>query len=299
MNQNDFHSGYCAVIGRPNVGKSTLLNALIGEKLSIISDKPQTTRNRIQMIYTDESMQIVFLDTPGVQRPINKLGEAMLERSRESLDEVDCALFLVDCGPIGGPLDSNIFAMLEGVDIPLILVLNKIDEVTPEEAAEKKAAYEAMNRFEAVIPISAKNHDNLDVLLAKLRELLPEGPMYFPEDMITDRTERFVISEIIREKCLHNLREEIPHGIFVGIDQMKKREGREFYDIDATIYVEKASHKGMVIGKGGKMLGTIGSEARKEIERLIDCRVNLKLWVKIEKDWRKKKKKVDEFGYGM
>ena len=298
MTDRNFHSGYCAVIGRPNVGKSTLLNALIGEKLSIISDRPQTTRNKIQIIYTDENMQVVFLDTPGVQTPINSLGETMLVYSKESLKEADCIFMLFDCGPKGGRLDSQVLALLDEIrDIPVVAILNKMDEVDEKTWKNRVEEYRREHHFYDVIPISAKEGRNLGVLKGTLFTLLPPGPMYYPSDMITDRSERFLVSEIIREKCLHLLRQEIPHGIFVGIDQMKEGENKDSYDIHATVFVEQKSHKGMVIGKGGAMLKKIGTLARKDIEKLLDAKVTLHLWVKIEKDWRKKKNKLRDFGY--
>ncbi len=317
-----FHSGYCSVIGRPNVGKSTLLNELIGEKISIISNKPQTTRNTIQLIYTDDRMQVVFLDTPGVQIPKNELGEAMLKVSKDALDGVDICLFVTDTSKSMGPLDHKILEELQKLkDTPIILILNKIDsllEADPDEEAGPSesyrphleqgqtaeeyldklvATYKDMGLFHSIIALSAKKGDNIDQLKDAIYELLPEGPMYFPEEMITDRSERFVVSEIIREKCLNNMSDEIPHGIYVAVDSMKMRENGKMMDIQATIFVEKDSHKGMVIGKGGKMLGLIGKQARLELERFLDTRINLKLWVKVEKNWRKQKKKVKKFGY--
>ncbi len=318
-----FHSGYCSVIGRPNVGKSTLLNELIGEKISIISNKPQTTRNTIQLIYTDDRMQVVFLDTPGVQIPKNELGEAMLKVSKDALDGVDICLFVTDTSKTMGPLDHKILDELKKLkETPIILILNKVDslydalpedeEAGPSESYRPKLregqtaedylnklieAYEGLGIFHSIIPLSAKKGQNIDQLKEAIYNLLPEGPMYFPDDMITDRSERFVVSEIIREKCLNNMSDEIPHGIYVAVDAMKMRENGKMMDVQATIFVEKESHKGMVIGKGGKMLGLIGKQARLEIERFMDTRINLKLWVKVEKNWRKQKKKVKRFGY--
>ncbi|WP_308539655.1 GTPase Era [uncultured Murdochiella sp.] len=293
-----FHSGYVAVIGRPNVGKSTLITRLLGEKLSIISNKPQTTRHKLQFIMTDERMQAIFLDTPGVQIPKNALGETMLKISREALEGVDLCLFVTDVSSRIGPLDRLILERLKTIrSIPLVLLLNKIDLSSAEMVEAEKRRYEELGIFRAVLPISAKEEEDLDALTTLLYELLPEGPQYFPDDMVTDRSERFIITEMIREKCLYHMQEEIPHGIHVGIDSMKKRSDRELYDIYATIYCEKLSHKGMVIGKGGTKLGRIGREARKDIEALIDCPVNLKLWVKVDKNWRKNKQKVDRLGF--
>lgn len=293
-----FHSGFCSVIGRPNVGKSTLLNRLIGEKLSIISDKPQTTRNQIHMIYTDDRMQVVFKDTPGVQMPKNELGEAMLKLSMDALDGIDVAIFVTDMSETVGKLDSRIIEALRRIaHTPIIMVLNKLDEADETAARALVEKFEAMGIFSQVLALSAKTNQHVDALVEALYRHLPEGPMYYPEDMITDRTERFVVSEIIREKCLNLMQDEIPHGIFVGIDGMHEREDKLITDIFATIFVEKESHKGMVIGKGGRMLGRIGHDARLEIQTLLDAKVNLKLWVKVEKNWRKRKNKLKEFGY--
>lgn len=296
MINKNFHSGFVTVIGRPNVGKSTLLNALIGEKISIISNKPQTTRNQIQIIYSDDRMQVVFLDTPGVQMPKNELGEQMLRMSGNALDGVDLCLFLMEPSDYIGKLDSKIIEKLKGMKTPIIQVINKMDSIDESEAEALKQN-ENIKLFDEIVFLSAKEEDNLQELLDLIYKYLPEGPMYYPTDMITDRSERFVVSEIIREKCLNNMHDEIPHGIFVDIDKMHEREDRPIYDIIATIYVEKESHKGMVIGKGGSMLKKIGHDSRKEIEILLDSKVNLQLWVKVEKNWRRRKNKVKQFGY--
>lgn len=293
-----FHSGYVAVIGRPNVGKSTLINHLLGEKLSIISNKPQTTRHKLQFIYTDQRMQAIFVDTPGVQIPKNELGETMLRLSREALEGVDVCLFLTDISSRIGPLDRRILDHLKTIhDIPLLMLLNKTDLASPEVVEAEKRRYEELDIFNVVLPFSAKKGEDLTPLLDRIYRALPEGPQYFPDDMVTDRSERFLITELIREKCLYHMQDEIPHGIHVGIDTMKLRPDGSLYDIYATIYCEKPSHKGMVIGKGGTKLGRIGREARKDIERLLDCHVNLKLWVKVDKDWRRNKKKVERLGF--
>lgn len=302
-----FHSGYVSVIGRPNVGKSTLLNGLIGEKISIISNKAQTTRNTISLIYTDDRMQIVFLDTPGVQIPRNELGQAMLKISRDALEGIDLCLFVTDTSEKVGKLDQKILDELEKFkDTPIFLMLNKIDLLENQFESKEEAQsyldgliqkYEAMDLFEKILPISAKDPESIDRVLEEIYHSLPEGPLYYPEEMITDRSERFIITEIIREKCLIYLQEEIPHGIYVGMDKMKLREDGSMYDIYATIYVEKESHKGMVIGKGGQMIEKIGRQARLDIQKFLNKKVNLKLWVKVEKNWRKNKKKVQNFGY--
>lgn len=292
-----FKSGFVAVIGRSNVGKSTFLNKVIGEKISIISNKPQTTRNRIQMIYTDNDMQVIFLDTPGIQMPKNKLGEYMLKISKESLSDVDLVTYIVDTSTTIGPIESEIIKDLRKIKTPIILLINKIDTANDEIIEEVVKIYEELDLFKKIIPISALEGTNLDKYFETINELLPEGPMYFPDDMITDQPERQIVSEIIREKALINLDDELPHGITVTIEKMKDRPNKNIMDISATIIVEKKSHKGMVIGKGGKMIKKIGMTARNDIERLLDTRVNLQLWVKIDEDWRSKDSKLRNFGF--
>lgn len=292
-----FKSGFVSVIGRPNVGKSTLLNKVIGEKISIISDKPQTTRNKIQMVYTDEDSQIVFLDTPGVQRPKNKLGEYMLGISRSSLSEVDVITFVVDNSLELGKLDSYILNQLKNIDTPKVLIINKIDLLSEDEVNKLVEKFATYKIFEEIIPISAKDGMNIENYLKTLKNMISEGPKYFPEDMITDQPEKFIISELIREKALHNLEEEVPHGIFVKIEDIKSRENKDLIDVYANIYCERNSQKGIIIGKGGKKLKQIGSEAREDIQKLLGSKVNLQLWVKVEKNWRTKEEQVKRFGY--
>lgn len=292
-----YKSGFISVIGRPNVGKSTLLNAVIGQKISIISDKPQTTRNKIQMVYTGLDFQIVFLDTPGIQMPKNKLGEYMLKISKSTLQEVDVVVFVVDESMQTGSMDSYIIEDLKDITTPIVLLINKIDKLTQEEVFQLIDKYDKMNLFKEIVPISALNNTNVDKFIQVLHGMLPEGPQYFPEDMITDQPEKFVISELIREKALINLEEEIPHGIFVTIDSFKEREDKNLIDVFATIICEKKSHKGIVIGKNGRMLKQIGQSARLDIENLLDAKVNLQLWVKVEPNWREKADKVKYFGY--
>ncbi|MDY3076346.1 MAG: GTPase Era [Peptoniphilaceae bacterium] len=292
-----FHSGYCTVIGRPNVGKSTLLNALLGQKLSIISNKAQTTRNELRLIYTDEKMQAIFLDTPGVQIPKNELGETMLRISADALNGVDVVLYVTDTEPTGR-LETLILEKLQKLqDTPILLIINKADEAEPQRMEERKEELRQLGIFREILPISALRGDHLDTVLSAVARYLPEGPMYYPQEMVTDRSERFLITEFIREKCLKNMQEEIPHGIHVSIDQMKYRDHQPICDIYATIYVEKESHKGMVIGKGGQMLARIGKESRKEIEALLDSHVNLKLWVKVDKNWRRSQNRVKRLGF--
>ncbi len=292
-----FKSGFVTVIGRPNVGKSTLLNKVIGEKISIISDKPQTTRNKIQMIYTDDESQIIFLDTPGIQMPKNVLGEYMLKVSKSTLEDVDVITMLVEVGEAFGKLDSYVINEIKDIDTPKILLINKIDLETEDNLSELIKKYEAKGIFDEIIPISALNSENIEVFMEKLKERLPEGPMYYPDDMITDQPERAIIQELIREKILLNMHEEIPHGVAVEVISVKQREGRNLIDVEANIHVEKKSHKPMIIGKGGSMIQKVGTESRIDIERLMDTKVNLQLWVKITKDWRSKEDRVKGFGY--
>lgn len=292
-----YKSGFVTVIGRPNVGKSTLLNRVIGEKISIISDKPQTTRNKIQMVYTEEDFQIVFLDTPGIQMPKNVLGEYMLKISKSTLEEVDIVTFMVDESMETGRLDEYILKELKDISTPIVLLINKTDKLNEEDVFKLIEKYNNMNLFKEIIPISAINNENIDKYIKILKEMLPEGPQYFPEDMITDQPERFIISEIIREKALLNLDEEIPHGIFVEIDSMKTREDIELIDVYANLYCEKESHKGIIIGKNGRMLREIGQSSREDIEKLLGSKINLQIWVKVEKNWRERENKVKYFGY--
>ncbi len=294
-----YKSGFVTVIGRPNVGKSTLLNQIIGEKISIISDKPQTTRNKIQLVYTEENIQIVFLDTPGIQTPKNVLGEYMLKVSKSTLNEVDVVTFMVDNSLEIGKQDKGIIEQLMEIETPKILLINKIDQLTKEEIDYLINKYKSMNMFEYIIPISAIQNKNIDLYLSALKELLPEGPQYYPDDMITDQPERMIIAEIVREKALNNLQEEIPHGIYVEVQEIKERTDKNLLDVYVNLYCEKESHKGMIIGKNGKMLKKIGTEARNDIEKLMDTKVNLKIWVKVEKNWRDKADKVKYFGYKL
>lgn len=292
-----YKSGFVTVIGRPNVGKSTLLNQVIGEKISIISDKPQTTRNKILMVYTEDDFQVVFLDTPGIQMPKNKLGDYMLKISKSTLEEVDVIAFMVDESQDVGKLDKYILEELKGIRTPIVLLINKIDKLNEEDLLSLIKKYDDMKMFKEIIPISAMNNENIHKFIQVLKEILPEGPQYFPDDMITDQPEKFIIAETIREKALLNLDEEVPHGIAVGIEGIKEREGKDMIDVFATIYCEKESHKGIVIGKKGSKLKEIGQSAREDIEKLLGSQINLQLWVKVEKNWREKDNKVKYFGY--
>ncbi len=295
---SSFKSGFVTIIGRPNVGKSTLMNHLIGQKIAITSNKPQTTRNRIQTVYTDmERGQIVFLDTPGIHKAKNKLGEYMVNVAERTLNEVDVVLWLVEPSNFIGAGEQHIVEQLKRVKTPVILVINKVDMVDKEKILEYIDTYRKVYDFAEIIPVSALREINLDDIIDSIFKYLPYGPQFYDEDTITDQPERAIVAEIIREKALHALEEEIPHGIAVSIDQMKQRKGQNFYDIDATIVCERDSHKGIIIGKGGAMLKKIGTNARYEIERMLDAKINLKLWVKVKKDWRDSDFLIKNFGY--
>lgn len=289
-------SGFVSVVGRANVGKSTLMEKIIGEKISIISNKPQTTRDKIQIIYNDEESQIIFLDTPGIQTPRNKLQERLLTFSEESLKESDIITMVVDDSEEIGRIDGEILEMLEKIKLPKILLINKTDLADREKITHIRENFRAYD-FDRIIEISALEGKNIDVFLETIKEMLDFGPAYYDRDMITDKSERFIVGEIIREKALRNLSNEVPHGVAVRIDDFKERTNKKLIDIRATIVVEKNSHKEIVIGKNGQMIKRIGMDARGEIEKFLSSKVNLQLWVKVEKDWRKKEKLVDRFGY--
>ena len=293
--KNDFKSGFVTLIGRPNVGKSTLMNYLIGQKIAITSNKPQTTRNRIQTVLTTDEGQIVFVDTPGIHKAKNKLGEYMVNVAEKTLNEVDVVLWLVEPTTFIGAGEQHIAKQLQRVKTPVILVINKVDSVKREEILPAIAAYKDIYDFADIVPVSARSGDNTDELLRVIMKYLPYGPQFYDEDTVTDQPERQIVAEIIREKALHSLNEEIPHGIAVAIDQMKMRN--KVMHIDATIICERDSHKGIIIGKQGNMLKKIGSTARYEIEKMLDCQVNLKLWVKVKKDWRDSEFLMKNFGY--
>lgn len=293
------HSGFVSLIGRPNVGKSTLMNCLIGEKVAIISNKPQTTRNKITSILTKEDFQCIFIDTPGIHRPKHKLGEFMVKQTDTTLNEVDAILMLIE--PTERVLESDKYVIerLKKVKTPVILVINKIDTVEKEVLLKVMDMYSQAFPFKEIVPISAIKGKNTDTLMKVIRKFLPVGPMYFPEDMVTDQPERQIAAEIIREKALHLLQDEIPHGIAVEIASMKKRGDRNLVDVQATIYCEKDSHKGIIIGKNGSMLKNIGTRARIDIERLLGTPINLQLWIKVKKDWRDSDFLLKNFGYDM
>ena len=291
-----FKSGFVAVVGRPNVGKSTLINALIDDKIVIVSDKAQTTRNRIVCVYTDEKKQIVFMDTPGIHKPKHKLGEFMVDQAVDSLREVEAVLFVVAANEKRGPGDNFVIEQLKKVNVPVFLIVNKIDTMEKQDLLEAIVSYENSYPFEAVVPISAKEKDNIEEVVNLLEKHLPEGPKYFPDDMITDQPERLIISDIVREKILLQTHDEIPHAIAVDVDEMKTRDDGTTY-VRATIYVERDSQKGIIIGKQGAMLKTIGRQARGDVEHLLATKVFLDLWVKVKKDWRNKSGMLSELGY--
>ena len=292
---DNFKSGFATLIGRPNVGKSTLMNYLIGQKIAITSNKPQTTRNRIQTVLTTEEGQIVFVDTPGIHKAKNKLGEYMVNIAERTLNEVDVVLWLVEPTTFIGAGEKHIADQLQKVHTPVILVINKVDMVKREEVLPAIAAYKDLYGFAEIVPVSARSGENTDELLRVIMKYLPYGPQFYDEDTITDQPERQIVAELIREKALHCLNEEIPHGIAVTIESMKKN--RKVMHIDATIICERDSHKGIIIGKQGNMLKKIGSTARYEIEKMLGCQVNLKLWVKVKKDWRDSEYLMKNFGY--
>lgn len=292
-----YKSGFVSIVGRPNVGKSTLMNNIVGEKIAIMSDKPQTTRNTIQAVYTDEQSQIVFLDTPGIHKPKNKLGEMMVKSAEDAFRNVDCIIFVVDESDSIGKGDSMIIENLKKTKTPKFLVINKVDKIkNKEELFEIIQMYDDLNVFEDIIPTSALKGSNIEELVNVIKRKLSEGPKYFPDSMITDQPERVLVAELIREKILLYTNEEVPHGVAVGIERMKKRKDKNIVDISAVIYCERDSHKGIIIGKGGRKLKGVGKSAREEIEFLLDTQVNLQLWVKVKENWRNLPNYINDFG---
>lgn len=291
-----FKSGFITIVGRPNVGKSTLLNNLMGEKLSIVSSRPQTTRNNIQTILTRDNFQIVFVDTPGMHKPKHRLGEYMVKVAKDSMQDVDVVLFLTTPEGEVNKADLHILEQLKQCNTPVFLVVNKIDENPADRVAKTLEEYNKVLEFKEIIPISAINGKNTDKLLELIVNNLPEGPMYYPEDMITDQQERFIVMEIIREKALRLLSQEVPHGIAIEILTMKKNENGS-YLIEANMLCEKNSHKGIIIGKNGSMMKKISTYARQDIEKFLGCKVNLKLWVKVKSEWRDTDFVLKELGY--
>ena len=291
-----FKSGFVAIVGRPNVGKSTFMNYVLGQKIAIMSDKAQTTRNKIQGVYTKDDAQIVFLDTPGIHKPKHELGEFMVKSAYSALKEVDAVLFMVNVSEKRGPGDDFIIEKLKGIKTPIFLVLNKIDLVTPEVLLERVESYKDALDFAGVFPISVLQGNNVNELMEALINALPEGPQYYPADQITDHPEYFVVSELIREKILQLTQEEIPHSVAVTVDKMQKDEFDKVH-VYANIIVERKSQKGIIIGKGGRLLKEIGTRARRDIQQLLGNKVYLELWVKVEKNWRKRKSNLQEYGY--
>ena len=296
MNEKEFKSGFISIIGRPNVGKSTFMNKVLGQKVAIMSDKPQTTRNKIQGVHTTEDSQMIFIDTPGIHKPKHQLGEHMMKVARDTLRETEAILFLINVSEELGRGDQFIIDMLQNTTTPVILVLNKIDLVHPDKLLEQIETYKDKFDFSDIVPISALQGNNVDKLLEVIESYLPQGPMYYPEDRVTDHPEHFIVSELIREKALHLTSQEIPHAIGVEVDKMLA-DDRDTVHVNATIYVERDSQKGMVIGKNGKMLKDIGSLARGDIESLLGSKVFLELWVKVQKDWRNKSQFMRSLGY--
>ncbi len=292
-----FLSGFVSLIGRPNVGKSTLMNTLIGLKIAITSEKPQTTRNRIQTVFTDERGQIVFLDTPGIHKAKNKLDSYMVNVAEHTLKEVDVVLWLVEPTRYVGSNEEHIVEKLKKCKTPVVLVINKIDTLEKQDLIRLVTLYKDLLPFADIVPVSALNGENTEELLRVIFSHLQEGPQYFDEDTVTDQPMRQIAAELIREKALRNLQDEVPHGIAVTIERMEERGTSNFFDIDAEIICEKDSHKGIIIGKGGAMLKKIGSQAREEIEGLMDARVNLKLWVKVRREWRDNELYLKNYGY--
>ncbi|MEH7457287.1 GTPase Era [Bacillus pseudomycoides] len=296
MNRKGYKSGFVSIIGRPNVGKSTFLNRIIGQKIAIMSDKPQTTRNKIQGVYTENDSQVIFIDTPGIHKPKHKLGDFMVKMAQTTLKEVDIVLFMVNAAEGFGRGEEFIIEKLQETKQPVFLVINKIDQVHPEQLLELIDQYRKLHEFAEIVPISALDGNNVEALIGAIKKYLPEGPQYYPDNQVTDHPERFIIAELIREKVLHLTREEVPHSVAVVIDAIQKREGGAVY-VNATIIVERPSQKGIVIGKQGKMLKEVGKRARFDIEALLGSKVFLEVWVKVQKDWRNKMSQLRDLGF--
>lgn len=294
---NEFKSGFVSIIGRPNVGKSTFLNRVVGQKIAIMSDKPQTTRNKIQGVYTTNHSQIVFIDTPGIHKPKHKLGDFMMKVANNTLKEVDLILFMVNAEEGLGRGEEFILERLKETNTPVFLVINKIDQIHPEKLLPIIDQYKDKYDFNEIVPVSALQGNNVENLLQEIEFILPEGPQYYPSDQVTDHPERFIISELVREKVLHLTREEIPHSVAVVIDSIEKRENNQAIYVASTIVVERDSQKGIIIGKQGKMLKEIGQRARVDIENLLGSKVFLELWVKVQKDWRNRLTQLRDFGF--
>jgi GTP-binding protein Era len=297
MNKEGYKSGFVAIVGRPNVGKSTFLNRVIGQKIAIMSDKPQTTRNKIQGVYTTDDAQIIFIDTPGVHKPKHKLGDFMMKVALNALREVDLILFMVNVEEGFGRGDAFIIERLKEVNTPVFLVMNKIDKVHPDDLLPLIDQYKNLYPFAEIVPISALQGNNVENLVEQIKKYLPEGPQYYPPDQITDHPEQFIIAELIREKALHLTREEVPHSIAVVVERIERREDSDTVYVGAVIIVERDSQKGIIIGKQGRMLKEIGQRARMDIEALLGSKVFLELWVKVQKDWRNRLAQLRDFGF--
>lgn len=294
--ENNFKSGFIAIIGRPNVGKSTFMNRVIGQKIAIMSDKAQTTRNKIQGVLTEKDAQFIFIDTPGIHKPKHKLGDFMVKMAESTLNEVDAIMFMIDAKEGYGRGDQYIIDRLQNIDSPVFLIINKIDLVHPDELLPLIDLYRKKYNFEEIVPVSATEGNNVNHLLSVLKSHLPEGPQYYPDDQITDHPERFIMSELIREKVLHLTKEEIPHSVAVTIENIERRNNGKLL-IQAAIITERSSQKGILIGKQGSMLKEIGKGARRDIEKLLGTKIYLELWVKVQKDWRNKPRNLNEFGF--
>lgn len=298
MNNNQgYKSGFISIIGRPNVGKSTFLNRVIGQKIAIMSDKPQTTRNKVQGVLTLADAQLIFIDTPGIHKPKHKLGDFMMKVAQNTLKEVDLVLFMVNAEEGFGRGEEFILEKFQSIKTPVFLVINKIDQVHPDDLLPIMESYKEKYSFKEIIPISALEGNNVDRLLDQIKGYMPEGPQFYPADQVTDHPERFIVSELIREKALHLTREEIPHSLAVLIDKMERRQDKDVINVMATIIVERDSQKGIVIGKQGAMMKEIGKRARMDIENLLGSKVFLELWVKVQKDWRNKASQLRDFGF--
>ncbi|GLO66608.1 MULTISPECIES: GTPase Era [Oceanobacillus] len=294
--ETNFKSGFLSIIGRPNVGKSTFMNRVIGQKIAIMSDKAQTTRNKIQGVFTTDDAQMIFIDTPGIHKPKHRLGDFMVQIAEDTLNEVDSILFMINANEGYGRGDQYIIDLLQKVNSPVFLIINKIDLIHPDKLLPLIEKYKSLYDFEEIIPISALEGNNVEHLVDVLKNHLPEGPQYYPEDQVTDHPERFVISELIREKVLHLTKEEVPHSIAVVIENIEKNENEKLL-IQATIVTERSSQKGILIGKQGTMLKNIGKQARRDIEALLGSKVYLELWIKVKKDWRNRQNQLHEFGF--
>jgi GTPase len=297
IRNNEYKSGFISIIGRPNVGKSTFLNRVIGQKIAIMSDKPQTTRNKVQGVLTTDDSQLIFIDTPGIHKPKHKLGDFMMKVAQNTLKGVDLILFMVNAEEGYGRGEEFIIEKFQTVKTPIFLIINKIDKIHPDELFTLINSYKEKHPFQEIVPISALEGNNVEHLLTVIKKYLPEGPQYYPADQVTDHPERFIVSELIREKALHLTREEIPHSLAVVIDKMERRQDKDVIHVMATVIVERDSQKGIVIGKQGSMLKEIGKLARTDIENLLGSKVFLELWVKVQKDWRNKMNQLRDYGF--